>query len=218
MINKELEKQNKNYLQLKYKIPRNEVSVKILGSKFFDYNKDRFYLIVEGEKKTTNTEYLPLIDYLLDEKETIEIFLIEDTLITDMSYMFEETYLLEINIDSKWDCENILFIQKMFYRCNYLEYIADTFHFSSLKETDFSYLFYECYCITSINILADWNTANVTDMTRMFDGCIALHFIYDVSNLNTKQLTNMSYIFHRCTSLKRLNDIEKWDVQNVINI
>ena len=199
-------------MQLKYKIKKGEVSVKILGSKFFDYNKDRFYLIVEGEKKTTNTEYLPLIDYLLDEKETIEIFLVEDTLITDMSYMFEETYLLEINIDSKWDCENILFIQKMFYRCNSLEYIADTFHFSSLKETDFSYLFYKCYSIQSINILADWNTSNVTDMSQMFDGCIALHFIYDVSNWNTKQLTNMSYMFHRCTSLKRLNDIEKWDV------
>ena len=34
MINKELEKQNKNYLQLKYKIKKGEVSVKILGSKF----------------------------------------------------------------------------------------------------------------------------------------------------------------------------------------
>ncbi len=205
-------------MQLKYKIPRNEVSVKILGSKFFDYNKDRFYLIVEGEKKTTNTEYLPLIDYLLDEKETIEIFLVEDTLITDMSYMFEETYLLEINIDSKWDCENILFIQKMFYRCNYLEYIADTFHFSSLKETNFSYLFYECYDIKSINILTDWNTANVTDMTQMFDGCIALHFIYDVSKWNTKQVTNMSQMFRGCRSLKRLSNIDKWDVQNVTNM
>ena len=51
MINKELEKQNKNYLQLRYKINRREPSVKILGSKFVDYNKDRFYLIVEGEKK-----------------------------------------------------------------------------------------------------------------------------------------------------------------------
>ena len=62
MINKELEKQNKNYLQLRYKINRNEPSVKILGSKFVDYNKDRFYLIVEGEKKTIKSEYFPIID------------------------------------------------------------------------------------------------------------------------------------------------------------
>ena len=121
--------------------------------------------------------------------------------------------LLQIYIDSNWDYESVLFIHKMFYRCHSLEYIAKTFHFSSLKETDFSYLFYKYYSIQSINILADWNTSNVTDMSQMFDGCIAFHFIYDVSNWNTKQLTNMSYIlFHRCTSLKRLNDIEKWDV------
>ena len=67
-----------------YKIDKNKEKLKIFGDNFVKNNKNNCYLLINGKKIDLCSE----INIKEEQKENLEIKLIETKIITDMSYMF----------------------------------------------------------------------------------------------------------------------------------
>ena len=123
-----------------YKINKNEKSVKILGSKFVENNKDNCFLLINN-KKNEICEY-----YNLDKEENksyLIIKLIEKKYITNMSYMFEGcSSLLSLPDISKWNTNDV---------------------------TNMSYMISGCSSLLSLPDISKWNTINVKYMSSIFN-------------------------------------------------
>ena len=131
MEGKELE--GKNYLVLYYKNPGPKYPViSIVGTLFIRENAYKFHLILDGEKILLDEPTLQLNENQTNKNE-IKIILVEDKTMKDMKCMFECCHSLKkISSESKWDCQNVLYIERMFFECTSLNYIAPTLEFTSL--------------------------------------------------------------------------------------
>ena len=170
-----------NQMTMIYNV-KNLKKIRIYGNKFVKNNKSNCYLVI-GEEKKELCEYLELNN---NEKDTLEIKLIEIKPITNMSYLFYECNSLIILKDiSNWDTKNV---------------------------TNMSCMFYNCTSLIALKEISDWNTKNVTDMSYLFSSCRALKSLPDISYWNVKNVTDMSYMFSDCCSLKSLPDLSRWKV------
>ncbi|MFD1418802.1 BspA family leucine-rich repeat surface protein [Companilactobacillus keshanensis] len=107
-----------------------------------------------------------------------------------MDYIFSTLpSLTELDI-SKWDTQNVVSMNHMFF--------GDMFSGGGhLKSLD----------------LSNWNVSNVKDMSGMFSGQSDISSI-DLSKWNVSNVTNMSGMFQSDSNLKSLN-VSNWDVSKV---
>ena len=96
--------------------------------------------------------------------------------VTDMSYMFFECGLSDLEMN------------------NYLSY------FNTAKVKRMEWMFHSCKALTTLD-LTNFNTANVTDMSYMFDGCNDLTTIYVGDGWSNESVTNSEKMFMYCLSL-----------------
>ena len=96
--------------------------------------------------------------------------------VTDMSYMFFECGLSDLEMN------------------NYLSY------FNTAKVKRMEWMFHSCKALTTLD-LTNFNTANVTDMSYMFDGCNDLTTIYVGDGWSNESVTNSEKMFMYCMSL-----------------
>ena len=96
--------------------------------------------------------------------------------VTDMSYMFFECGLSDLEMN------------------NYLSY------FNTAKVKRMEWMFHSCKALTALD-LTNFNTANVTDMSYMFDGCNDLTTIYVGDGWSNESVTNSEKMFMYCLSL-----------------
>lgn len=100
----------------------------------------------------------------------------------------ELTNLVDISGLSKWNVENVISMQGVFYKCENL---------------------------TDISPLSGWNTSNVESFKELFQGCTNLSNIEAVRNWKTESVTDLDYVFYMCSKLNDISPLSGWDVSSV---
>ena len=96
-------------------------------------------MLINGKKIDLCNE----INIKKEQKENLEIKLIETKIITNMSYMFYNcSSLLSLPDISEWDTKNV---------------------------TDMSFMFSGCKSLQSLPDISKWDTKNVIDISYIFD-------------------------------------------------
>ena len=210
-------------------------TLRLFGTNFVIYNKDKCYLIIDQQKSELFTNIILNKNQKLKNKLEIKLIIVKH--IDNMSYMFEScTHLLSISGFSSLDFQKITNISNMFYNCSSLESLTeppknvtnmnDLFNMKSLdisswnikNVSDMSSLFAGCESLKSLPDISKWKTDCVTNMSSLFAKCSLLKSLPDISKWNTKHVDDMSYMFSNCSSLKTLPDLSKWDTRSVINM
>ena len=156
------------------------------------YMKEDYF----GYRYVDNTNY-----YAYKYINTIDLSLINTSLMTNMSQMFNESNASIIDVSS-FDTSNVTNMDYMFAGCNNLTTL-DLSNFDTSNVTDMSGMFAYDSNLTNIN-LASFNTSNVTTMYKMFTGCSNITTL-DLSNFTDTNLTSVNSMFMNCTSLKNIN-------------
>ena len=175
-----------------------------------------------------NTSYRGLFAYRNENKD-IDVSILDSSNVTDMSYMFANTFSLMnskiVNLESldfsKVKTVNNMFANslvsgafdlsgksfpeltttdRMFYDTGSITSI-DMSNVDMPKVTDAKYMFSlkSTNKTTSIN-LTGMNMPNVTDVNNMFYYCKNITSL-DVSGINFSKVTNANYLFGQCTTL-----------------
>ena len=122
-----------------YKIDKNKKKLKIFDGVFVENNKNNCYLLINGKKIDLCNE----ININEEQKENLEIKLIETKIITNMSYMFYECSSLQSLPDiSKWDTKNVTNMNSMFKYCASLQSLPDISNWDINKNLKRDSMFY----------------------------------------------------------------------------
>ena len=210
-----LSSKKRNEMNIIYKIKKDENEIRLFGDIFVINNKDNCYLLIEG-KQYELCEFFKLNENQ-KEKDSLEIKLIENKSISNMSSMFNGCSSL-ISLFSNWDTKKVNDLSFIFSNCNSLKSLPDISKWNTKNVTNFSSMFYNCYSLTSLPDLSNWNTKKVNNMNSLFHFCKSLVSLPDISNWDTKKVTNMNHIFSDCSSLEILPDISNWDIRNVTDM
>ena len=227
-----------NEMTIEYLI-NNKTEINIFNNKFVENNEKKCKIIYEGKS------YDLFSHFKINTSENIlKITLKEKEIITDMSCMFHQCFLLNSVDLSKWNTINVKNMSRMFSECGKLNNLSGIEKLNINNVTDMSSMFYSCIAFYPIfPDISNWNTENVKDISRMFSGCKALpNMAYwnlsSVENMsylfaknsvitsipfiskwkNIKSVTNMSFLFSECTKLKTIPDISSWDVSSVFDM
>ena len=146
--------------------------IKIFDGPFIKNNKNNCYMIINGEQKEL-CEYLELNNYY-KEKNEIEIILVENKVITDMSYMCSGCSMLKSLPDiDKWDTKNVTNMSNMFSYCSSLKSLPDISNWNIKKVTDFKNMFYKCNSLKQFPDILDWGCGNNSKINSILNGCKA---------------------------------------------
>ena len=146
--------------------------IKIFDGPFIKNNKNNCYMIINGEQKEL-CEYLELNNYY-KEKNEIEIILVENKVITDMSYMYSGCSMLKSLPDiDKWDTKNVTNMSNMFSYCSSLKSLPDISNWNIKKVTDFKNMFYKCDSLKQFPDILDWGCGNNSKINSILNGCKA---------------------------------------------
>jgi surface protein len=137
-------------LNLKYySFSNNQKKIRLFGEIFIKNNINKCSVMINNElKKIEDCEFYELEDVDKD----LNITLLKEGDITDMSYMFNE-------------CEVLQFISK-----------GSGSEWSTNNVVDMSYMFCRCYSLTSLD-LSNFDINNAIDIRYMFRGCLNLKFL-----------------------------------------
>ena len=146
--------------------------IKIFDGPFIKNNKNNCYMIINGEQKEL-CEYLELNNYY-KEKNEIEIILVENKVITDMSYMCSGCSMLKSLPDiDKWDTKNVTNMSNMFSYCSSLKSLPDISNWNIKKVTDFKNMFCGCNSLKQFPDILDWGCGNNSKINSILYGCKA---------------------------------------------
>ena len=188
---------NENILKLKYKINSPGEKIRLVGSKFYEHNKDKCKMVIFFAV----SDLLEFYESKNDES-FITVTLALSSKITDLSYMFSECISLK-SISNLYDLKvnNVENISNMFYGCSSLASLSDISNWKTNKITDISHMFHGCSSLKSIPYISKWDTSNVTDMSYMFCGCSSLTSLDDISKWNIDKVNDISLMFYDCPLL-----------------
>ena len=188
---------NENILKLKYKINSPGEKIRLVGSKFYEHNKDKCKMVIFFAV----SDLLEFYESKNDES-FITVTLALSSKITDLSYMFSECISLK-SISNLYDLKvnNVENISNMFYGCSLLVSLSDISNWKTNKITDMSHMFHGCSSLRSIPYISKWDTSNVTDMSYMFCGCSSLTSLDDISKWNIDKVNDISLMFYDCPLL-----------------
>lgn len=176
--------------------------------------------LTERLKITSKTKPLKLIPKSKDELRSLieqelkqqgpdaDLNFIDTSLITDMSELFKDLTIRNIEID-EWDTSKVTNMNSMFAYCRKFEGDGlGNWDVSNVR--DMSSMFQECKNFNGD--LSSWKLPKITSLYLTFHKCSNFIGIglenWDVSNIN-----DISYAFSRCKSLNC--DFSYWDVSNV---
>ena len=209
-----------NEITIQYDVKNND-KIKLFGKKFIENNKNnckirvdnKVYNIVESIKVNRNIN-----------RDVIEIKLIIEKKMTDISYMFGDSInngcnaLISLPDICNLDTKGVTNMSSLFIGCDSLFFLSDISKWDTESVTDMSSMFYLCKSLKSLPDISKWNTSNVTNMSNMFSYCISLSRLPNISKWNTEKVTNMSSLFNNCIELIKLPDISRWDTSKVSNM
>ena len=139
---------------LRYKILNNK-KIKIFGDQ-----------IINNENKE-------LTEYYFDEKENkeeLEVKLIINSKLTDISYMFSK-------------CDSLISISN------------DISYFDTSDVTNMMGIFSDCKSLSSLPDISKWNTKNVSNMSLIFFFCESLVSLPDISKWDTSKVIKIYSMF-----------------------
>ena len=206
--------------------------------------------ISERLKITSNTQPLRLRPKSKDELRSLieqelkqqgpdaDLNFIDTSLITDMSELFKDLTIRNIEID-EWDVSNVTNMNSMFAYCrkfsgigldkwgsrvSNVQDIGNMFAYCKNFNGDLStwvlpkitrlYLtFYRCSNFIGTG-LENWDVSNINDISYAFSGCKSLNC--DLSHWDVSNVSQMQYAFNGCELLDC--DLGSWDVSNVSNM
>ena len=212
---------DKNDINIEYKIINKNNKVKIFGKEFVDNNKNNCQIII-NDKVRELTQNIDINTCQLIGNEILKVQLKINDLskMTNISYMFsgcKELYALPdiscINLN------NLNGIDHLFSLCELLSNIDENISYWDIsKVTDISYIFNGCKSLISLPDISKWNTSNVVNMRNLFSGCKSLSSLPEISKWDLSKAEDLSYLFNECYSLKNLPEISEWNINNVIDI
>ena len=150
----------------------------------------------------------------VDMTELYSVDYINDTKLTDMSFMFHNCRNLTVLDVSNWDTSKVTNMTNLFYACSNLTTL-DVSNWVTSKVTSMNSMFQYCTNLQTLDV-SNWDTSMVTSMGSMFDSCDNLTTL-DVSKWDTSKVTNMTYMFNNCDNLTTL-DLSKWDTSKVTSM
>ena len=150
--------------------------------------------------------------YFIPEKSgNYEFILKFNSLITDCSFMFYNSYKMIEADFSSFDTSNVTDMKSMFSHCSLLENI-NLSSFDTEKVSSMSCMFSHCSKLKKLD-LSSFNTKNVKDIDAMFWSCFNLESI-NLLSFNTKNVLDMCWLFYDCQKLTKIN-LSSFQVDNV---
>ena len=188
---------NENALKIKYKINSPGEKIRLVGSKFYENNKDKCKMVIFFAVSNLLEFYESK-----NNESFLTVTLVLSSKITDLSYMFSECSSLK-SISNLYDLNinKVTNISNMFYGCSSLVSLSDVSNWKTNKIIDMSHMFHGCSSLRSIPFISKWDTSNVTDMSYMFYGCSSLSSLDDISKWNIDKVNDISLIFYNCPLL-----------------
>ena len=178
-----LKKEYKNKINLIYNVKKTFFSqdgCEIFGKQFIKNNKDNIDLIINDKNSPLINKYNLNIGY-----NTITIIIKNQ--LTNLSYMFQNSFLFNLDELQYLDVSNV---------------------------TDFSYTFSECKSIKDISPLQNWDVSNGTTFEGTFENCTSLTNLNPLQNWNVVNSINFSFMFAKCFLLSDISGLKNWDVSN----
>ena len=186
-----------NKLILNYIIESPGETIRLVGSKFYEKNKDSCKICIDFVVKDLLEFYKPK-----KNEKFITVVLALSHKIIDLSYMFSECSSLKsiLNLDYL-NISNITDLSYMFFGCSSLDSLSDISTWKTNKVKDMSHMFHGCSSLKSLSLISKWETYNVTDMSYMFYGCSSLTSLDDISQWNINKVNDISLLFYMCPLL-----------------
>jgi len=212
---------NKNDINIEYKITNKNNKVKIFGREFVDNNKNNCQIFINNKKRELS-QNIDINTCQLNNNEILKVQLKINDLsqMTNLSYMFSGCKELYAVPDiSSIRLNNINGIDHLFSLCESLSSIDESIsNWDISKVTDISYIFNGCKSLKSLPDISKWNTSNVVNMKNLFSGCKFLSSLPDISKWDLSKAEDLSYLFSECYSLRNLPEISEWNINNVVDI
>ena len=206
-----------NIITIKYKVISFYKKFQIMGKDFVKNNKDKCYMIINGQKSEIKEEFV-----LTDENKNLtelEIKLAGLNKINNISHIFENCkQLISLPNISKIDTNNITNMGSMFKYCSNIKQFPDLSKWNTKNVTDMSFLFAKCSSIEKLPDISRWDTSNVTDMRSIFANCTSLTLLPDISKWEMSKVNDISFMFYDLPNLESFPELSKWNVNNVTNM
>ena len=185
---------NENKLVLKYKINFPGENIRLVGSKFYENNKDNCKLCIDFVEKDLMEFYIAK----KNERLIITTLAISHA-ITDLSYMFCEcSSLISVTNLHDLNISNVTNLSHMFFGCSSLTSLSGISKWETKNVTDMSYMFYGCSSLTFLDDISIWNISKLNDISLLF---------YDCPLDNTQKILNV--FFEKNPVLKLKEEEEK---------
>ena len=211
-------------LKLKYfSYSNNQTKIRLFGEIFIKNNINKCSVLINNElKKIEDCEFYELED--LDK--ALNITLLKEDEINDMSYMFNDCEVLHfISEGSKWSTNNVVNMSYMFCNCIALTYLPEFIsNWDTSKVTNMSNMFSGCESLKEIKGISNWDTSKVESMHKMFYECEVLENLENIMIWNTRNVIDMSFMFCNCLTLKSINlkdeneNQSNWNTGKVVNM
>ena len=193
----EIYNDRKNILFLSYKKENNSSNIRIFGEIFVNNNKYNCYLLINNNRYELCEYYN--IDDMEENNELINVILIENKKMIDLSHMFSGCKtLLSISNSSRWNISQINNLSYLFYDCQIIEFLPDISNWDTRNVLDISYIFSGCKKLKNLPDISKWDVSKVTNMSNAFSGCKSLNSLIDFSKWNTYYVNNIDKIFFDC--------------------
>ena len=140
--------------------------------------------------------------YNCNSLETVSLN-IDTSEVTQMDYMFYNSYKLTSLDISKFNFENLIDSSHMFHGCSRLEKIKFNDNTSTKNLEDMNSMFYECKSLVEMNTKI-FKQNKLTNLSYAFKDCNSLKSI-DLSDFKSQNITELRGTFLNCYSLANIN-------------
>ncbi|WP_086253431.1 DarT ssDNA thymidine ADP-ribosyltransferase family protein [Campylobacter sp. P091] len=146
----------------------------------------------------------------LVREESLNLGDIDTSAITDMSWLFYESWRKDFSGIENWDVSSVTDMSGMFRGCENFNQPLDNWNVSSVA--NMSDMFADCYDFNQP--LNNWNVSSVTNMSAMFYECY--NFNQSLDNWDVSSVTSMSYMFYDCKNFNQ--PLDNWDASSVTDM
>ena len=181
------------------------------GEDFVKLNKDKSYLIINGQKQELCYKYK-----LKEGINKIEIVFLDS--VSNYRALFKYcTSLIDISALKYWDVKDATCFSCSFRGCTSLKDISPLENWNTSNVVDMTACFEGDTALTDISPLKNWDVSKVNLMGSLFSHCTLLSDISPLQKWNVNNVHNLSRIFEGCKNLKNISSLKNWKVGNCTN-